>query len=228
MREMVPFRPAGTGHRSPVQLATTYAEVVAALTTTVEGLAPADFERPTRTEWTVRELLWHQTLDAIRALATFATVVDRPVDTDAVTYWTDFHPDAGDGGAGHAAYVRAAAAAFDSADGVAAFWRDTGPAAARAAAAADPAAHVATQGHVLTVGDFVSTLIVEATVHLLDLSVDLEGAAAPPAAALAETRRVLEALEDRPTGGTLPSEWDDTEAVLRATGRLPGWPVLLG
>jgi len=176
----------------------------------------------------VRELLWHQTLDAIRALATFATVVDRPADTDAVDYWSDFHPDAGDGGAAHAAYVRAAAAAFDSPEGVAGFWCDTGPAAARAAAAADPAAHVATQGHVLTLADFLSTLVVEATVHLLDLTVDLEGAPEPPGAALAETRRVLEALQARRSREPLPSDWDDTEAVLRATGRLPGWPVLLG
>jgi hypothetical protein len=236
MREIVPFSSRPTGHRaavqSPVQpattYATTYAAVVAALTTTVERLDGADFQRPTRTEWTVRELLWHQSLDAVRALATFATVVDDPVDTDAVTYWLDFHPDARDGGAAHAAYVRAAAAAFDSGAAVAEFWCDTGPAAARAAAGADPATRVATQGHVLTVADFVSTLVVEATVHLLDLGVDLPTATPPPGPALAETRRVLEALEARRTGATLPAAWTDTEAVLRATGRLPGWPVLLG
>lgn len=228
MREIVPLSSRRTGHRSPVQPVRTYAEVVAALTTTVERLDGADFERPTRTEWTVRELLWHQSLDAVRALATFATVVDEPADTDAVTYWLDFHPDARDGGAAHAAYVRRAAAAFASPEGVAEFWCDTGPAAARAAAGVDPGVRVATQGHVLTAADLVSTLVVEATVHLLDLTVELEGAPEPPAAALAETRRVLEALQARRSDERLPPDRDDTEVVLRATGRLPGWPVLLG
>jgi hypothetical protein len=81
---------------------------------------------------------------------------------------------------------------------------------------------VRTQGHVLAVPELVSTLVVEATVHLLDLTVDLPAAEGPSEAALAETRRVLEGLH----GG--PLEGADLEVVLRGTGRAPGGPVLLG
>jgi hypothetical protein len=102
-------------------------------------------------------------------------------------------------------------------------------------AAADPGALVCTQGHVISVADFCSTLVVEATTHLLDLTVDLDGAPQPAAAALAEARRVLEGLHR----GPLPAQWRDTEAVLEGTGRSPlseedrgevggGWRPLLG
>ena len=66
----------------------------------------------------------------------------------------------------------------------------------------------------LTVPDFVSTLLVEATVHHLDLLVGLEGPL-PAAGALAVTRRVLDGLLGQP----LPAEWDDVPAVLAGTGR---------
>lgn len=199
-------------------------ETYEAVTRAVADRPEADLRRPTRTDWRVAELLYHQSLDAVRALAAFATPSEREPDVDAVTYWRSFHPEQGDGGAGHARFVRAAAAAFPEAAGVSAYWGLVGPATARAAAVADPAGRVETQDHVLAVPDLVSTLVVEATVHLLDLVVDLPGAAGPSAAALAETRRVLEGLE----GGPLPREWSDEQAVLRATGREAGWRVLLG
>ena len=205
--------PAASGHRWQVLIEETYA----AVTEAVRDLSEEELGRPTRTEWTVAELLWHQCLDAIRALAAAATVVDDEPDVDAVTYWAEYTPDQGDGGAAHAAYVRRATTAFESRRGVVDFWLATGPATARAAAAADPQARIATQGHVLRVPEFVSTLVVEATVHLLDAYGE------PPAAALAETRRVLEAIN----GAPLDPAWDDTEAVLRGTGRLPGPPVAL-
>jgi len=71
--------------------------------------------------------------------------------------------------------------------------------------------------HLISVADLASTLVVEATTHLLDLTVDLAGAPAPAPAALTEGRRVLEGLN----GGPLPAAWDDTEAVLKGTGRTP-------
>ena len=66
----------------------------------------------------------------------------------------------------------------------------------------------------LTVPDFVSTLLVEATVHHLDLLVGLEGPL--PAAGSgwpnrpSRTRRVT---------ASAPAEWDDVPAVLAGTGR---------
>jgi hypothetical protein len=199
-------------------------ETYAAISAAVRDRSEAELGRPTRTAWTVAELLWHQSQDAVRALTAFATTVEREPDVDAATYWAPFRPDLREDEAAHAAHARRAAAAYPRRVGVVAYWSEVGPAAARAALAADPASRVATQGHVIAVPEFVSTLDVEATVHLLDLTAELEDPLAPPAAALTETRRVLEAIQ----GGPLPAHWGDTEAVLRATGRLEGWPVLLG
>jgi len=187
-----------------------------ATTAAVPGLDDQDFARPTRAEgWDVRALLLHQLLDAQRALVALSTPTVEPADVDGTTYWHAWHPDQGDGGAAHAAYVRRAAAAYDGSAGLVGQWRETAIAAARACGAADPEDRVATQGHVITVADLASTLVVEATVHLLDLTLHVPGGPAP--AALAHNREVLESLY----GGPLPAAWDDTEAVLRGTGRLP-------
>jgi hypothetical protein len=200
-------------------------ELYAAEVGAVRDRPEADLERPTRTEWTVRELLFHQLLDAQRtlvALASPAAAGEEP-DVDSVSYWRPFTPDS-EWNDPHADFVRVAASAYPSGAVLVDHFATTTEAAARAVAAADPASLVRTQGHVISVVDLTSTLVVEATVHILDLTVDLEGAPAPPVAALAEARRVLEGLER----GPLPPEWDDAEAVLRGTGRLPGWRALLG
>jgi hypothetical protein len=78
---------------------------------------------------------------------------------------------------------------------------------------------VGTQGHVLGVPDFVSTLVVESTVHHLDLVVELPAGApgaAPDPEALALTRAVLEGIH----GAPLPAAWDDVTSVLKGTGRV--------
>jgi hypothetical protein len=73
---------------------------------------------------------------------------------------------------------------------------------------------VRTQGHVLTLEDLASTLCVEATIHHLDLVHDLphEG---PPAAGLAEVRRVLDGL----VGAAVKVAWSDERYARVATGR---------
>ena len=60
------------------------AEVYDAVTACVRGLDEEGLGAPTRTEWTVTELLFHLLLDAQRALVTLATPADEPPDTDAV------------------------------------------------------------------------------------------------------------------------------------------------
>ncbi len=75
---------------------------------------------------------------------------------------------------------------------------------------------VRTQGRVLTVADFLSTLTVEAAVHHLDLVLRLDRPG-PAAGPLGEVRRVLEGL----LGGPLPVAWDDATAARRGTGREP-------
>ena len=77
-----------------------------------------------------------------------------------------------------------------------------------------PDEHVRTQGAVITVGDLLSTLVVEAAVHHLDLVAHLDRPG-PSAAPLAEVRRVLEGL----LGAPLPGAWGDATAALRGTGR---------
>jgi hypothetical protein len=79
-----------------------------------------------------------------------------------------------------------------------------------------PADLIGTQGRVLTVADFLSTLTVEAAVHHLDFVVRLDRPG-PAAGPLAEVRRVLEGL----LGGRLPARWDDATAARRGTGREP-------
>src|SRR5437879_4052600 len=140
--------------------------------------------RPTRCAgWAVADVLYHQLLDARRALRTFASPSDAPADRDDVSYWADYAPGGQDGGAVHAAesavharYVRIAAAAYPP--GTLAWeWSETAAAACRAARACGHPA-VTTQGHVLIVADFAATLVVEAAVHYLDLIVALPGARA--------------------------------------------------
>jgi hypothetical protein len=69
---------------------------------------------------------------------------------------------------------------------------------------------------VLTVGDLMRTLAVEATIHHLDLEAGLPDACGPSAAGLAEVRRTLDGL----LGHRVPvTAWDDAEYARKATGR---------
>ena len=65
--------------------------------------------------------------------------------------------------------------------------------------------------------DFVATLVVEAAVHYLDLTVALPTAPGPDPASLALVRRVLAGL----LGAPIPTAWDDVTAALKGTGREP-------
>ena len=198
------------------------------VTAVAAGLSEADLMRPTRCAgWAVADVLYHQLLDARRALRTFASPSDAPVDRDDVSYWRDYAPGeasapGGSGAAGysgesaaHARYVRIAASAYPP--GTLAWeWSETAAAACRAGRACGHRA-VTTQGHVLTVTSFTATLAVEAAVHYLDLTVALPGAPAPEPASLALVRRVLAGL----LGAPLPASWDDVAAALKGTGRDP-------
>jgi len=69
------------------------------------------------------------------------------------------------------------------------------------------------QGHVFTAGDFLAVWAVENAVHQLDLLVDEP----VPSTALVLVRSTIEALVGQP----LPTTWDDEEAALVGTGRVP-------
>jgi hypothetical protein len=96
-----------------------------------------------------------------------------------------------------------------------ALFLETLAAAVHAGTSADPGRRVATQGHVLTAGDLMTTLAVEATVHHLDLIVRLPHAPGPCAEGLTAVRTTLDGLLGRPA---LPA-WDDTHYALVGTGR---------
>ena len=167
---------------------------------------------PTRTDWTVAELVFHLLLDAQRVLVALATPADQPPDTDAVSYWHDWNPAQGDGGT-HTRFVQVAASAYSSPRVLVEHWTETAAAAGRAALAAPVDDVLETQGHRLALPDLLSTFVVEGAVHHLDLRSEVP----VPAAALAEVRRVLDGL----LGGRAPADWSDEDYALKGTGRVP-------
>jgi uncharacterized protein (TIGR03083 family) len=162
--------------------------------------------------WSVRDLVFHLHADCVRALVAVHTPAQGTADCDAVAYWRDWGSDtATDEAISHATRVEAGLFSWQA---LRDRYLEAAAAAVRAVTAADPAAVVTTQGHSLTVTDLASTLVVEATLHHLDLVRHLPGAAGPSAGGLAETRRVIEALVGRGLGG-----WSDERVALVATGR---------
>jgi hypothetical protein len=165
--------------------------------------------------WTPVDLGFHLLSDARRALVALHTPAPGPADTTAVDYWTAWRPpEPGDDE--ELWSTRIAASVHGGLPGIAGRYAETSAAAVVAAGRADLDGLVGTQGRVLTVADFLSTLVVEAAVHHLDLVVRLDrpGPAPEP---LAEVRRVLEGL----LGAPLPVSWDDATAARRGTGREP-------
>src|SRR5215207_8925293 len=187
------------------------------VTGAVSRLGPRDLLRAMYLEaWTVQDLLFHQLMDAQRALMAFAQPTDEQPDVDAVSYWKAYtRKTCPEEEAAHARYVRLSAAAYGSGQGVVRHWADLSSATVNVAQRTSPEVRVRTQGHVLRAGDLVHTLVVEASVHYLDLTVRLD-AAPPPIGGLALVREVLEGL----LGSPLPDRWDDAEAALKGTGRV--------
>src|SRR5580693_1205005 len=141
--------PAAGPARQVERLAAIYGQV----TELADGLTPASAMLPSRcSAWTVQDVLYHQLLDARRALVAFATPSAAAPDVDAVTYWQPFVASCDDA-ARHARYVRIAAAAYEV-PMLAADWRRTSAAAVRAALAC-PHDAIATQGHTLAIGAFI-------------------------------------------------------------------------
>jgi Mycothiol maleylpyruvate isomerase N-terminal domain len=193
------------------------------VTALTDRLGEAELMLPSRcTGWAVTDVLYHQLLDARRALRTLASPAPGPADVDAVSYWRHYAPrrdEAGPGpdaeSAAHARYVRIAASAYPPGQ-LAWEWRETAAAACRAARAC-PHEAVATQGHVLLTADFIATLAVEAAIHYLDLTVLLPASPAPDPGSLALVRRTLDGL----LGARVPADWDDISYALKGTGRIP-------
>jgi uncharacterized protein (TIGR03083 family) len=206
----------------PLGLAATLGRTYGRLTETVQGLSDADFARETRCPgMPVGPLLVHLLYDAQRALIAFASPATADPDRDFVTYWQDF-PARTDGDPGpDTSFVRGVAAAYRKPGVLVQHWREVSEAAVRAAAIglADKGARVETQGHVLRAKDFVATLVLEATVHHLDLIVGLPDAPEPDPEGLQVVARTLDGLFGPEAWDVIG--WDTTTYVLKATGRLP-------
>jgi uncharacterized protein (TIGR03083 family) len=193
------------------------------LTDLAAGLDDASMMRASRCAgWAVGDVLYHQLLDARRALRTFATPGQGPAGRDDISYWRPFSVD-GDvppgsaAAADHARHVRIVASAFSPAK-LTWEWTETAEAARRAAKAC-PFQMVATQGHVLRAADFMATLAVEAAVHYLDMTAALPAAGPCDPVCLGLVTRVLDGLLGGPPR-TSALSWDDQTYALKGTGRL--------
>lgn len=165
--------------------------------------------------WTPVDLGFHLLSDARRALVALNTPVSGTADTTAVDYWRAWWPPA-PGDDEELWSTRIAASVHGGLAGVSRRYAETSAAVLVAAGRVGPGDLVGTQGHVLTVADLCSTLVVEAAVHHLDLVAHLDRPGPAPGP-LAEVRRVLEGL----LGAPLPPGWDDVTAARRGTGREP-------
>jgi len=205
----------------PLRLAATLGREYGRLTEVVQGLSDADFGLATRCPgMPVGPLLVHLLYDAERALIAFASPAVAGPDRDFVTYWQDFPPRL-EGDNPDTSFVRGVAASYRRPGMLVQHWREVSEAAVRAASAglADKGRRIETQGHVLRATDFVATLVLEATVHHLDLTVGLPDAPEPDPEALQVTARTLDGLFG-PEAWDLIG-WDTTTYVLKATGRVP-------
>ncbi len=173
-----------------------------------------DFERPSGCAgWLVRDLVCHLVIDAQDVLITLVTPAESAPTVNADTYWKPVAPPTGDDPLD--ALIPRLAAAYGEPRLLKFHLDDVGSAAGRAAALADPAARVATQGEVLTAGDYLSAYVLEWTLHHLDLVARLPSAAGPPAEPLAAARASLERI----AGDVFPASFSDRDALLIGTGR---------
>jgi uncharacterized protein (TIGR03083 family) len=172
------------------------------LSAVLGALTPEDGRQPTGCAgWSVLDLAFHLLNDTYRALVALSTPAEGPPVVDAVGYWRPDTPPSGEDADGAEA-VRIAAAVQG---GIAVLARRFAASSAAVLVAADrvPAGEpVANQGAPMTLPDLLSTLVVEATVHHLDLVryLDRPGPAAGP---LAHVRQVFEGLLGRPLGEPL-------------------------
>ncbi|WP_109030953.1 maleylpyruvate isomerase N-terminal domain-containing protein [Streptomyces rubrogriseus] len=191
-----------------------------ALLAAVADLADEDFARPSGCAgWLVRDLVCHLVVDAQDVLITLATPTAEEPTRDAVTYWQVVEPPTGDDPLD--ALIVRLAAAYEQPGLLKFHLDDVGSAAGRAAALADPAGRVGTQGQVLKAGDYLSAYVLEWSLHHLDLIAHLPEAAPPPAAGLRRSRELLEGV----VGTALPTAFTDRDALLIGTGRRTPTPA---
>jgi uncharacterized protein (TIGR03083 family) len=157
--------------------------------------------------WTVRDLFQHLLGDAQRALVAFSTPSGGSADRDACTYWLD-SPGAPDADSRGIRATRTMASQWRL-EYLIATYTETAAAVVHLADRTDPDELLATQGHILRADDLISTLVVEAAIHHLDMG------EVPADGPLAVTRTTLDGLLGRAT----PPSWAPQRWAMAATGR---------
>ncbi|MFJ4839879.1 maleylpyruvate isomerase N-terminal domain-containing protein [Streptomyces sp. NPDC088746] len=188
-----------------------------ALRTAVAELPDEDFSQPSGCAgWLVRDLVCHLVIDAQDVLITLATPAATEPTRDAVTYWeVTGTPPSGEDPL-DALTVRLAAA-YEQPSLLKFHLDDVGAAAGRAAGLAAPGLRVGTRGEVMSVGDYLTTYVLEWTLHHLDLAAHLPDVPEAPEEGLARSRQLLEEI----AGTAFPASLSDKDALLVGTGRRP-------
>ncbi|MFJ8752919.1 maleylpyruvate isomerase N-terminal domain-containing protein [Streptomyces sp. NPDC102441] len=186
-----------------------------ALRTAVAELQDEDFSRPSGCAgWLVRDLVCHLVIDAQDVLITLATPAATEPTRDAVTYWEVTGVPPGGDDPLDALTVRLAAA-YEEPWLLKFHLDDVGSAAGRAAGLAAPGLRVGTRDEVMTVEDYLTTYVMEWTLHHLDLVAYLPDAREVPEEGLARSRQLLEEI----AGTAFPASLSDKDALLVGTGR---------
>ena len=180
------------------------------------ALDEADFDLPTRCEaWNVKELLAHMYRDVERMIVGLHEKGDRQPDTDAITYWRSYDPKADAANIADRAKLRAAS--YGSGHELAVVWDDMWRRSVDMAMGEHPARPVPTWSPILTLDDFVTTRVVEITVHGMDMSDGLERDVWATQEAVDVTTAVLRGiLGEEPTPDL---GWGDLTFIEKGTGR---------
>ena len=194
--------------------ATAFADSVEALLRAVAELSEYDLLGSSRCHgWSRLDVVVHVIAGWQEMLGGLVSPVASAPTVDAASYWTAFSADFGDDDpvATLMSQRRRTAPYARPADAVAQL-RDVAEAVLRGVRSL-PNAHLRWQGHVFTAGDYLAVWAVEDVVHHLDLLVTEPA----PASALGLARASIEAL----AGAPLPASWNDVDATLIGTGRVP-------
>lgn len=183
----------------------------------------------------MRDLVHHLVLQAQEVLIALATPAETAPTDDALSWWT-LTPTLPDGHAPHDALIGRMADAYESAAQLRESFEHIAAAAGRAALLAHPDLPVSARGRTLTARDLLGALVLEATLHHLDLVAHLPGAdgspaegppaEGPPTEGLpAESLTAAREMVERRLRLPLPPTWNDADALRVATGRRPATPA---
>lgn len=170
--------------------------------------------------WRNVDLVQHLAAQAQELLIALATPAETAPTADALSWWTPAPP-LPDGRCEQDALLRRLSDVHDGPAPVAASFERLAAAAERAAQLSHPDLPVTARERTLTVRDLLGALVLEATLHHLDLVAHLPSAQQPPDDGLAASRKMVE----RRLRIQLPPQWADADALRLATGRRAPTPA---